>query len=74
MLLQKIIVKNYIILIQHLKIIKNEYSFLFFFLIMKRKYNQEDNDEIELDKVDLNELNEYITKWFNDKNIKIIDN
>ena len=43
---------------------------------MKRKYNQEDNDEIELelDKVDLNELNEYITKWFNDKNIKIIDN
>tara|TARA_B110000444_G_scaffold12354_1_gene10613 strand:- start:22 stop:147 length:126 start_codon:yes stop_codon:yes gene_type:complete len=41
---------------------------------MKRKYQQVDNDEIELDQVDLNEINNYITKWFNDKNIKIIDN
>ena len=41
---------------------------------MKRKYQQVDNDEIELDQVDLNEINNYITKWFNDQNIKIIDN
>ena len=41
---------------------------------MKRKYQQVDNDEIELDQVDLNEIKNYITKWFNDKNIKIIDN
>jgi len=44
---------------------------------MKRKYQQVDNDEIEVDevdKVDLNQINEYITKWFNDQNIKIIDN
>lgn len=41
---------------------------------MKRKYQQVDNDEIEVDKIDLNEINDYITKWFNDRNIKIIDN
>lgn len=41
---------------------------------MKRKYQQVDNDEIELDKIDLNELNYYITKWLNERNIKIIDN
>tara|TARA_Y100000389_G_scaffold8449_1_gene8029 strand:- start:2142 stop:2276 length:135 start_codon:yes stop_codon:yes gene_type:complete len=44
---------------------------------MKRKYQQVDNDEIEVDEVDevdLNEINDYITKWFNDRNIKIIDN
>jgi len=47
---------------------------------MKRKYQQVDNDEIEVDevdevdKVDLNQINEYITKWFNNQNIKIIDN
>ena len=43
---------------------------------MKRKYQQFDNDEIEIDKfdnVDLNKINEYITKWFNEQNIKIID-
>ena len=44
---------------------------------MKRKYQQVDNDEIEVDefdKVDFNQINEYITKWFNEQNIKIIDN
>tara|TARA_B110000259_G_C14030677_1_gene406520 strand:- start:1622 stop:1765 length:144 start_codon:yes stop_codon:yes gene_type:complete len=47
---------------------------------MKRKYQQVDNREIELDElheldeVDFNQINEHITKWFNDKNIKIIDN
>tara|TARA_B110001450_G_C17292579_1_gene348075 strand:+ start:119 stop:235 length:117 start_codon:yes stop_codon:yes gene_type:complete len=38
---------------------------------MKRKYEHCDNNELEFD---INEINEYITKWFNDKNIKIIDN
>ena len=47
---------------------------------MKRKYHQVDNREIELEELeeleelDFNKINEYITKWFNDKNIKIIDN
>lgn len=44
---------------------------------MKRKYQQVDNREIELDELDefdFNQINEHITKWFNDKNIKIIDN
>ena len=38
---------------------------------MKRKYEHCDNNELDFD---INEINEYITKWFNDKNIKIIDN
>jgi len=44
---------------------------------MKRKYQQLDNDEIEVDevdKVDFNQINEYIIKWFKEQNIKIIDN
>lgn len=41
---------------------------------MKRKYEHCDNNELEFDINEINEINEYITKWFNDKNIKIIDN
>lgn len=39
---------------------------------MKRKYDEVDDNNI-YNEIDLDEINKYLTKWFNDKNIKIID-
>lgn len=39
---------------------------------MKRKYDEVDDNNI-YNEIDLDKINEYLTKWFNDKNIKIVD-
>lgn len=38
---------------------------------MKRKYSE--IEDFEITESDLNEINNFITKWFNDKNIKIVE-
>lgn len=41
---------------------------------MKRKFKELDDDNIyNEEKIDLDEITNYLKKWFIDKNIKIID-
>jgi|SaaInl85LU_5_DNA_1037374.scaffolds.fasta_scaffold04142_11 hypothetical protein len=40
---------------------------------MKRKFNELNDDDNIYDEIDLDKVNEYLTKWFIDKNVKIID-
>lgn len=40
---------------------------------MKRKYDELNDDDNINDEIDLDNVNEYLTKWFIDKNVKIID-
>ena len=40
---------------------------------MKRKFDELNDDDNIYDEIDLDKVNEYLIKWFIDKNVKIID-